>query len=78
MDPKPLRIFNPASQAKKYDPEAEYIREWLPEIRHLDTGALITGDIPEEALEGTDYPMPIVNHKQQQAEFKERYKAQKS
>ncbi|MGI8933018.1 MAG: FAD-binding domain-containing protein, partial [Phormidesmis sp.] len=78
MDPKPLRIFNPASQAKKYDPDAEYIREWIPEIRHLDTGVLITGDIPEAELEGTDYPMPIVNHKRQQAEFKERYKAQKS
>ena len=78
MDPKPLRIFNPASQAKKYDPEAEYIREWLPEIRHLDTNMLVTGKIPEEELEGVDYPAPIVDHKQQQAEFKERYKDQKS
>lgn len=77
MDPKPLRIFNPASQAKKYDPEAEYIRAWLPEIRHLDTGVLISGDIPSQVLEGTDYPMPIVSHKTQQAEFKARYKAQK-
>ncbi len=77
MDPKPLRIFNPASQAKKYDPEAEYIREWLPEIRHLDTGVLISGDIPEKVLEGTDYPKKIVDHKEQQAIFKERYKAQK-
>ncbi|NET73342.1 MAG: deoxyribodipyrimidine photolyase, partial [Sphaerospermopsis sp. SIO1G2] len=25
MDPKPLRIFNPASQAQKFDPEGEYI-----------------------------------------------------
>ncbi|HEY9821955.1 MAG TPA: deoxyribodipyrimidine photo-lyase, partial [Candidatus Sericytochromatia bacterium] len=33
MDPKPVRIFNPASQAKKFDPEGEYIREWLPELR---------------------------------------------
>ncbi|MEL7357550.1 MAG: FAD-binding domain-containing protein [Cyanobacteria bacterium J06560_6] len=78
MDPKPLRIFNPASQAKKYDPDAEYIREWLPEIRHLDTGVLISGDIPEKTLEGTDYPTKIVDHKEQQAIFKERYKAQKS
>ncbi|MEO1394097.1 MAG: FAD-binding domain-containing protein [Cyanobacteria bacterium J06634_5] len=77
MDPKPLRIFNPASQAKKYDPDAEYIREWLPEIRHLDTSVLITGDIPSQVLEGTGYPEPIVSHKQQQAEFKARYKAQK-
>ena len=77
MDPKPLRIFNPASQAKKYDPDAEYIREWLPEIRHLDTGVLLSGDIPEKALEGTDYPAKIVEHKEQQAIFKERYKSQK-
>ncbi|MEO0708776.1 MAG: FAD-binding domain-containing protein, partial [Cyanobacteria bacterium J06649_5] len=67
----------PASQAKKYDPDAEYIREWLPEIRHLDTSVLITGDIPSQVLEGTGYPEPIVSHKQQQAEFKARYKAQK-
>ncbi len=77
MDPKPLRIFNPASQAKKYDPDAEYIREWLPEIRHLDTSVLISGDIPAQVLEGTSYPMPIVEHKERQAEFKARYKAQK-
>ncbi len=78
MDPKPLRIFNPASQAKKYDPEAEYIREWLPEIRHLDTGALVSGEIDPQALEGTGYPCKVVDHKEQQAIFKERYKAQKN
>ncbi len=77
MDPKPLRIFNPASQAKKYDPDGEYIRQWLPEIRHIDTGALLSGDIPEQELEGTDYPAPVVSHKHQQAVFKERYKQQK-
>ena len=77
MDPKPLRIFNPASQAKKYDPDAEYIREWVPEIRHLDTKLLLSGDIPEEELEGTDYPKRIVEHKEQQSIFKERYKDQK-
>ena len=78
MDPKPLRIFNPASQAKKYDPDAEYIREWVPEIRHLDTKLLISGEIPEEELEGTDYPKRVVEHKEQQSIFKERYKKQKN
>ncbi|MEM6448868.1 MAG: FAD-binding domain-containing protein [Cyanobacteria bacterium P01_D01_bin.105] len=77
MDPKPLRIFNPASQAKKYDPDAEYIRQWLPEIRHLNTGVLLSGEIPAQVLEGTDYPVKVVDHKAQQAIFKERYKAQK-
>jgi len=32
MDPKPLRIFNPATQASKFDPEATYIRQWLPDL----------------------------------------------
>ena len=78
MDPKPLRIFNPASQAKKFDSEAEYIRQWIPEIRHLDTGPLVTGHIPEETCDHTGYVQPIVNHKVQQARFKEKYNAQKA
>ena len=78
MDPKPLRIFNPASQAQKFDPEAEYIRQWLPEIRHLDTAELVTGKIPPEACDRAEYAQPIVDHKKQQALFKEKYQAQKA
>ncbi|MGK7957993.1 MAG: deoxyribodipyrimidine photo-lyase [Crocosphaera sp.] len=74
MDPKPLRIFNPASQAQKYDPDGEYIRLWVPEISSLDTGYLVTGKIPPLEAYGCGYPQPIVDHKQQQREFKERYK----
>jgi hypothetical protein len=37
MDPKPLRIFNPSTQAAKFDPEARYIRHWLPELAHVST-----------------------------------------
>jgi len=78
MDPKPVRIFNPASQAKKFDPEGEYIREWLPELRSVDTEFLISGDIPPAEREALDYPAPIVDHKKQQREFKQRYQEQKS
>jgi deoxyribodipyrimidine photo-lyase len=77
MDPKPLRIFNPASQTQKYDPEAEYIRQWLPELRNLETEALVTGKISSEDREACDYPEPIVDHKQQQRQFKQLYKEQK-
>lgn len=77
MDPKPLRIFNPASQAKKFDAHGEYIRRWLPEIRTLDTGSLITGKIEPLERRGTDYPEAIVDHKIQQNRFKQIYKAQR-
>ncbi|MEL6221418.1 MAG: FAD-binding domain-containing protein [Cyanobacteria bacterium J06627_8] len=77
MDPKPLRIFNPSSQAQKFDRDAEYIRHWLPEIRRLDTDMLVTGKIPDDECDRCGYPTPIVDHKKQQATFKQLYKEQK-
>jgi len=78
MDPKPLRIFNPASQAQKFDADAEYIRQWVPEIRSLDTEALVTGKISTGDRQACNYPDPIVDHKRQQALFKARYSEQKA
>ena len=78
MDPKPVRIFNPASQAKKFDPEGEYIREWLPELRSVDTEYLLSGEISPMERYALDYPAPIVDHNKQQRQFKERYQQQKA
>ncbi|MBE9127202.1 FAD-binding domain-containing protein [Coleofasciculus sp. LEGE 07081] len=77
MDPKPLRIFNPASQAQKYDPDGEYIRQWLPELSSLDTEYLVTGKIPSEERDACGYAAPIVEHKERQREFKQRYQEHK-
>jgi deoxyribodipyrimidine photo-lyase len=77
MDPKPLRIFNPASQAKKFDPDGEYIREWLPELRSVETEDLISGKISENDRDRAGYPKPIVDHTIQQRKFKEQYQQQK-
>ena len=77
MDPKPLRIFNPASQAAKYDRDGEYIRYWVSEISSMDTEYLVTGKIPDSERESYDYPKAIVDHKKQQKKFKALYKQQK-
>ncbi|AKG21143.1 FAD-binding domain-containing protein [Calothrix sp. 336/3] len=77
MDPKPLRIFNPASQAQKFDAEAEYIRQWVPELRSVDTEYLVTGKILPCDRHAVAYPAPIVDHNQQQKLFKELYQKQK-
>jgi deoxyribodipyrimidine photo-lyase len=71
MDPKPLRIFNPATQTQKFDPQATYIRHWLPELAHLDDASLVSGQLGP--LQRGDYPEPIVDHKLQQARFKALY-----
>ena len=71
MDPKPLRIFNPFRQASKFDEEGNYIRKWIPELSHISTPDLLSGEI--NSLEGKGYPKPIINHKIQTSIFKELY-----
>ncbi|MBD2444436.1 deoxyribodipyrimidine photo-lyase [Dolichospermum sp. FACHB-1091] len=78
MDPQPLRIFNPASQTQKFDAEAAYVRQWLPELRSIDTGYLVTGKIPPLECHRVNYPKPIVDHQKQQALFKQLYQQQKA
>ena len=31
----PFRIYNPVTQGEKYDPKGHFIRQWLPELRHV-------------------------------------------
>jgi deoxyribodipyrimidine photo-lyase len=73
MDPKPLRIFNPATQASKFDPDGAYIRTWLPELRQVNTKDLLSGEIAP--MERRGYPAQVVSHKNQQARFKALYAA---
>jgi deoxyribodipyrimidine photo-lyase len=73
MDPKPLRIFNPYTQSKNYDPQAVYIRRWLPELKSVDTKDLLSGNILPLVRSTRGYPQPIVDHHTQQQEFKRRY-----
>jgi deoxyribodipyrimidine photo-lyase len=34
-DPRDTRVFNPVKQAFDYDPNAEYVKAWIPEVRGL-------------------------------------------
>ena len=66
-----FRIFNPALQGQRFDPDGRYVRRWLPELsalpnRHLHSPA----DAPDAALKAAGvvlddtYPRPIVDHRQ--------------
>ncbi len=56
-----FRIFNPWNQGKKYDPQADYIRRWVPELAALDARAIhgLDSDRPTELV----YPEPIIDHR---------------
>lgn len=56
-----FRIFNPWIQQKKFDPNAEYIRHWIPELENSPATAIHS--IYKKPVE--NYPSPIVNHKEQ-------------
>ena len=55
------RIFNPTEQGKRFDETGDYIRKYIPELRHI-SGALIHE--PWNLLDGYShgYPERIVDH----------------
>jgi deoxyribodipyrimidine photo-lyase len=78
MDPKPLRIFNPYTQAQKFDPQGEYIRAWVPELKSEDTTDLLSGKMLPLTRQRLGYPLPIVDHRDRQQLFKDLYASAKS
>jgi deoxyribodipyrimidine photo-lyase len=55
-----FRIFNPIIQGKKFDPKGDYVRQWVPEVKHLPTNLIHTPWEYDEKI--PNYPAPIVNH----------------
>ncbi|MFQ1043766.1 cryptochrome/photolyase family protein [Acinetobacter sp. NIOH-H-8] len=74
MDAVPyFRIFNPVSQSLKFDPNGNYIREWVPELAHLDAKSIHEPYARNPDLQ-LDYPKPIVNLKQSRIRAIEAFK----
>ncbi len=56
-----FRIFNPVTQGQKFDPDGDYIREFVPELRDVDTQYI---HAPwESPVPPARYPAPIVDLK---------------
>ncbi|KJS05675.1 MAG: hypothetical protein VR73_11905 [Gammaproteobacteria bacterium BRH_c0] len=57
-----FRIFNPFSQAERYDPDASYIRRYVPELEGLSVRQ-IHSPAQLAASKPSQYPVPIVDLK---------------
>ena len=64
-----FRIFNPITQGEKFDPNGDYTRKWVPELKDMPTKYLFKPwEADAETLKkagvelGETYPDPIVDH----------------
>ena len=67
-----FRVFNPITQGEKFDPDGDYVRHYVPELRHLPGAA---AHRPWEAADGYSdgYPARIVDHAAERTEALDRY-----
>ena len=65
-----FRIFNPVTQGQKFDPEGDYIRHYIPELKDVPNSYLHRPwEAPTNLMQdagirlGEDYPLPIIDLK---------------
>ncbi len=59
-----FRVFNPTGQGRKFDPQARYVRRWVPELADVAD----PHDPDEATRRAAGYPLPIVDHAEERRE----------
>ena len=76
VDMKPyFRDMNPWIQSKKFDPNAEYIKNWVPELKDVPAADIHKWDEVCTTYTNISYPKPIVDYKTQKEKMMAMYSA---
>lgn len=69
-------VFNPVSQAEKNDPDGDYIRKWVPELKDVKGKAIFDpyARLSKEEFKKLGYPEPYIDWKETKARCMERFK----
>ena len=75
------RIYNPVKQAHRFDPAADYVRRWIPELAGLPDAVIFERreTQPQLALPlfgARTYPAPILDHEEAARAFLARYRSE--
>ncbi|MBO0446642.1 deoxyribodipyrimidine photo-lyase [Enterococcus ureilyticus] len=77
-----FRIFNPTRQSEKFDHHGDFIRQFIPELKHVPNEYIHEPNKMPLALQeknglsiGKDYPEPIVEHSKIRSEVLDFFKA---
>lgn len=70
------RVFNPVTQGHKFDPNGDYVRRWVPELRSVEGKAVHEPWELDEQPRG--YPERIVDHAAERTVALERYQQTRS
>jgi deoxyribodipyrimidine photo-lyase len=82
-DPAPAyrRIYNPARQQERHDPDGSYVRRYVPELEPVPDAFIaepwrMPDDVQRDVgcVIGIDYPSPIVDHRVAREEALARYR----
>jgi deoxyribodipyrimidine photo-lyase len=82
-DPQPAfrRMYNPARQQERHDPDGRYVRRYVPELASVPDEFIREPATMPERLQrevgcviGVDYPAPMVDHARARQEALERYR----
>jgi deoxyribodipyrimidine photo-lyase len=61
-DTRPNRVFNPLTQAKRFDPDGTYVRRYVPELADIDGPQVHTPwKLVGRECARMDYPDPIID-----------------
>ena len=63
-DTRPDRYFNILSQARRYDPEGEYVRHWIPSLSHLSDKEIHQPDRIPGGNVSDEFQLPEIHVKQ--------------
>ena len=69
-----FRIFNPWRQTEEYDPDCEYIKTWIPELKDVPNKDILNWEIEYVTYKDIKYPKPICDYKEQKDKVLSMYK----